>query len=70
MALRCLRVSWRGLWASRKRFCIGTSRPSRRWHVVVPFAVIFSALVAYLFNGVLGVYFEPGLFGKLTAFVA
>ncbi len=35
----------------------------RRWKVLVPYAVIFPAAVAFLFTQVLKVYFEPGLFG-------
>lgn len=42
----------------------------RRWYVVVPFAVIFNGIVAYLFTGVLGVYFEPGLLTKVMALFA
>lgn len=35
----------------------------RRWKVLVPFAILFPAAVAFLFTQVLKVYFEPGLFG-------
>ena len=39
----------------------------RRWYVIVPFAVIFNGIVAYLFAGVLGVHFEPGLLSTVMA---
>lgn len=35
----------------------------RRWKVLVPFAILFPAVVALLFTQVLKVYFEPGAFG-------
>lgn len=35
----------------------------RRWKVLIPFAIIFPAVVALLFTQVLKVYFEPGAFG-------
>jgi len=35
----------------------------RRWKMLVPFAVVFPALIAFLFTQVLKVYFEPGVFG-------
>ena len=34
----------------------------RNWKRIVPFAVIFPLAVAAVFNGVLRVYFEPGVF--------
>ncbi len=33
----------------------------RRWKIIVPFVLLFPALVMLLFGHVLGVYFEPGL---------
>ncbi len=35
----------------------------RRWKLIVPFAVLFPLAVAVVFNRVLKVYFEPGIFG-------
>lgn len=35
----------------------------RRLKLIVPFAVLFPLVVALVFNRVLGVYFEPGIFG-------
>ena len=35
----------------------------RRWKIIVPFVLVFPALVMVLFGHVLGVYFEPGLLG-------
>lgn len=35
----------------------------RRLHLIVPFAILFPLAVAYLFNKILLVYFEPGVFG-------
>ena len=37
----------------------------RRVKVIVPFAIIFPALVTLLFTKVLGVYFEPGIWSNL-----
>ena len=34
----------------------------RRLKVLIPFAVVFPGLVAFLFASVLGVHFEPGAF--------
>lgn len=35
----------------------------RRWLLVLIYAVVFTAIVTYLFSIVLSVYFEPGVFG-------
>ncbi|MDX1432374.1 MAG: tripartite tricarboxylate transporter TctB family protein [Gammaproteobacteria bacterium] len=35
----------------------------RRWLLIIPFAVLFPTVVMVVFAKVLGVYFEPGLFG-------
>ena len=35
----------------------------RRVKLILPFAILFPLAVAYLFNKVLLVYFEPGIFG-------
>ncbi|KPK17969.1 MAG: hypothetical protein AMJ67_12075 [Betaproteobacteria bacterium SG8_41] len=35
----------------------------RRWKIIVPFVLLFPALVMLLFGHVLGVYFEPGILG-------
>lgn len=35
----------------------------RRWKIIIPFVLVFPALVMLLFGHVLGVYFEPGLLG-------
>ena len=35
----------------------------RRLKLIIPFAILFPLAVAYLFNKVLLVYFEPGIFG-------
>ncbi len=35
----------------------------RRWLIVIGYSIIFTALITYLFAGVLSVYFEPGVFG-------
>lgn len=35
----------------------------RRLKLIVPFAILFPLAVTYLFNKVLLVYFEPGIFG-------
>ncbi len=35
----------------------------RRWLLVVPYALIFTGIVTYLFSIILSVYFEPGVFG-------
>ncbi len=37
----------------------------KRIKVLLPFAIIFPALVALLFTKVLGVFFEPGIWSKL-----
>jgi putative tricarboxylic transport membrane protein len=49
MIVVCLVLPW--LWGER------------RVKLVVPFAVLFPLAVALVFNRVLGVYFEPGIFG-------
>lgn len=35
----------------------------RRWLLLIVYALTFTALVTYIFAGVLSVYFEPGVFG-------
>lgn len=35
----------------------------RRLRVVIPFAILFPGLVTLVFNVLLGVFFEPGIFG-------
>jgi putative tricarboxylic transport membrane protein len=35
----------------------------RRWRLIIPFALIFPLLVAYVFDRILLVQFEPGMFG-------
>ncbi|MDH3597284.1 MAG: tripartite tricarboxylate transporter TctB family protein [Rhodospirillales bacterium] len=35
----------------------------RRWHLIVPYAILFPAAIYGLFAKVLGVHFDPGLFG-------
>lgn len=35
----------------------------RRWRLIIPFALIFPLLVAYVFDRILLVQFEPGIFG-------
>ncbi|MGH1481030.1 MAG: tripartite tricarboxylate transporter TctB family protein [Geminicoccales bacterium] len=35
----------------------------RRWLVVIAYSLVFTALITYVFAGVLSVYFEPGVFG-------
>ncbi len=35
----------------------------RRLKLIIPFAIVFPLAVAYLFNKVLLVFFEPGIFG-------
>ncbi len=35
----------------------------RRLKLIIPFAIVFPLVVAYLFNKVLLVFFEPGIFG-------
>lgn len=35
----------------------------RRLKLIIPFALLFPLAVAYLFNKILLVYFEPGIFG-------
>ncbi len=35
----------------------------RRWLFVIIYAITFTALITYIFAGVLTVYFEPGVFG-------
>lgn len=35
----------------------------RRWLFVIGYSIIFTALITYIFAGVLSVYFEPGIFG-------
>jgi len=35
----------------------------RRWRLIIPFALIFPLLVAYLFDRILLVQYEPGMFG-------
>jgi putative tricarboxylic transport membrane protein len=49
MIVVCLILPW--LWGER------------RVKLIVPFAVLFPIGVALVFNRVLGVYFEPGIFG-------
>lgn len=49
MIVVCLILPW--LWGER------------RVKLIVPFAVLFPIVVALVFNRVLGVYFEPGIFG-------
>jgi putative tricarboxylic transport membrane protein len=49
MIVVCLVLPW--LWGER------------RLRLIVPFAVLFPLAVALVFNRVLGVYFEPGIFG-------
>ena len=35
----------------------------RRLKLILPFAVLFPITVTLVFNRILGVYFEPGIFG-------
>jgi len=35
----------------------------RRWRLIVPFAIIFPLVVAFVFDRILLVQYEPGLFG-------
>lgn len=35
----------------------------RRLKLIIPFAILFPLAIAYLFNKILLVYFEPGIFG-------
>ncbi len=35
----------------------------RRWLLLIVYAILFTALVTYIFAGLLSVYFEPGTFG-------
>ena len=35
----------------------------RRLQIILPFAVIFPLCIAFLFNIVLGVFFDPGVVG-------
>lgn len=35
----------------------------RRWHAIIPFAVLFPLAVAYLFDRILLVQFDPGMIG-------
>lgn len=35
----------------------------RRWLIVIVYSIVFTAVITYLFAGVLSVYFEPGVFG-------
>ncbi len=35
----------------------------RRWHLIVPYAILFPAAIYGLFAKVLGVHFDPGLLG-------
>ncbi len=35
----------------------------RRWHLIVPYAILFPAAIYGLFAKILGVHFDPGLFG-------
>ena len=35
----------------------------RRWLLILVYAVVFTAIVTYLFSIVLSVYFVPGVFG-------
>lgn len=35
----------------------------RRWFHVIAYSIVFTALITYIFAGVLSVYFEPGVFG-------
>ena len=36
---------------------------ARRWRLIIPFALIFPLLVAYVFDRILLVQYEPGIFG-------
>ena len=36
---------------------------SRRWRLIIPFALIFPLAVAYVFDRILLVQYEPGMFG-------
>ncbi len=49
MIVVCLILPW--LWGER------------RWKLILPFAVLFPLAVTLVFNRILGVYFEPGIFG-------
>lgn len=35
----------------------------RRWHLLIPFVVLFTLTVTFVFSEILRVYFEPGIFG-------
>ncbi len=35
----------------------------RRWHLLVPFALLFTLAVSFVFSEILRVHFEPGIFG-------
>ena len=58
-------IEWLGTFFTMVFICVALPLlwGERRWKVILPFAVIFPALVALVFTQFLKVYFEPGAFG-------
>ena len=42
----------------------------RRWWLILPFSVLFTGAVTWVFSGVLRVFFEPGVFNITTKSIA
>jgi putative tricarboxylic transport membrane protein len=56
-----LAFEWLGIVPAMMLLCLGLPAlwGERRWHVIVPFALAFPAMVYFLFAEVLDVHFEP-----------
>ncbi len=65
LLLIVLSVRWASTYLALVLVCLLLPRlwGERRWHLVIPYALVFPTLVMLLFSKLLGVYFEPGLLG-------
>lgn len=65
MLLALAAMPYVGTLVSTMAICLGLPLlwGERRWRLILPFAVIFPLVVAFVFDRVLLVQYEPGLFG-------
>ena len=65
LALAVFSIQWIGTFLVLVLVCVGLPLlwGERRLKILLPFVAVFPAAVMLLFSKVLGVYFEPGVFG-------
>lgn len=65
LVLAGLAIQWIGTFLVLVTVCLGLPLiwGERRWKIIVPFVLVFPALVMVLFGNVLGVAFETGALG-------